>query len=66
MFDEKGKKEVDNFIDYLDEFEEDRKKRLESIKRIDKLLGKSESHEESTKWKVEWSYEIENRRERYY
>ena len=53
MFDEKGKKEVDNFIDYLDEFEEDRKKRLESIKRIDKLLDKSKSHEESTKWKVE-------------
>ena len=53
MFDEKGKKEVDNFMSYLDEFEEDRKKRLEFIKRIDKLLGKSESHEESTKWKVE-------------
>lgn len=54
MFDEKGKKEVDNFMSYLDEFEEDRKKRLESIKRIDKLLGKDgNSHEETTKWKVE-------------
>ena len=54
MFDEKGKKEVDNFMSYLDEFEKDRQKRLESIKRIDKLLGKDvNTHEESTKWKVE-------------
>lgn len=39
MFDEKGKKEVDNFMSYLDKFEEDRKKRIEIIKRIDKLLN---------------------------
>ena len=53
MFSDEEKEEVQNFISYLDEFEEDRKKRLESIKRIDKLLGNSNSFEESTKWEVE-------------
>ena len=41
MFSDEGKKEVDNFLSYLNNFEEDRKKRVEIIKRIDKLLGKN-------------------------
>ena len=53
MFSDKEKEEVKNFMSYMDEFEEDRKKRVEAIKRIDKLLGNSNSYEESTKWKVE-------------
>ena len=53
MFSDKEKEEVKNFMSYMDEFEEDRKKRLEAIKRIDKLLGNSNSDEESTKWEVE-------------
>ena len=58
MFSDEEKEEVQNFISYLDEFEEDRKKRLESIKRIDKLLGNSNSFEETTKWKVEGKDEV--------
>lgn len=53
MFSDEEKEEVQNFMSYLDEFEEDRKKRLESIKRIDKLLGNSNSYEETTNWEVE-------------
>lgn len=58
MFSDEEKEKVQNFISYLDEFEEDRKKRLESIKRIDKLLGNSNSFEESTKWEVEGKDEV--------
>ena len=58
MFSDEEKEKVQNFISYLDEFEEDRKKRLESIKRIDKLLGNSNSYEESTKWEVEGKDEV--------
>lgn len=58
MFSDEEKEKVQNFISYLDDFEEDRKKRLESIKRIDKLLGNSNSYEESTKWKVEDKDEV--------
>lgn len=59
MFSDEEKEEVQNFMSYMDEFEEDRKKRLESIKRIDKLLGNSSnSFEESTKWEVEGKDEI--------
>lgn len=59
MFSDEEKEEVENFMSYMDEFEEDRKKRLESIKRIDKLLGNSSnSFEESTKWEVEGKDEI--------
>ena len=58
MFSDEEKEEVQNFISYLDDFEEDRKKRLESIKRIDKLLGNSNSYEETTKWEVEDKDEI--------
>ena len=58
MFSDEEKEKVQNFISYLDEFEEDRKKRLESIKRIDKLLGNSKSYEESTKWEVEGKDEV--------
>ena len=58
MFSDKEKEEVKNFMSYMDEFEEDRKKRLESIKRIDKLLGNSNSFEESTKWKVDGKDEV--------
>jgi uncharacterized protein YnzC (UPF0291/DUF896 family) len=58
MFSDEEKEEVKNFMSYMDEFEEDRKKRLESIKRIDKLLGNSNSFEESTKWKVEGKDEV--------
>lgn len=53
MFSDKEKEKVQNFMSYMDEFEEDRKKRVEAIKRIDKLLGNSNSYEESTKWEVE-------------
>lgn len=58
MFSDKEKEEVENFMSYMDEFEEDRKKRLESIKRIDKLLGNSNSYEESTKWEIEGKDEV--------
>ena len=58
MFSDEEKEKVQNFISYLDEFEKDRKKRLESIKRIDKLLGNSNSYEESTKWEVEGKDEV--------
>lgn len=58
MFSDEEKEEVQNFMSYMDEFEEDRKKRLESIKRIDKLLGNSNSFEESTKWEVEDKDEV--------
>ena len=57
MFSNEEKEEVENFISYMDDFEEDRKKRLENIKRIDKLLG-TNSFEESTKWEVEGKDEI--------
>lgn len=58
MFSDEEKEEVQNFMSYMDDFEEDRKKRLESIKRIDKLLGNSNSFEESTKWEVESKDEV--------
>ncbi len=58
MFSDEEKEEVKNFMSYMDEFEEDRKKRLEAIKRIDKLLGNSNSFEESTKWEVEGKDEV--------
>lgn len=58
MFSDEEKEEVQNFMSYMDDFEEDRKKRLESIKRIDKLLGNSNSFEESTKWEVEGKDEV--------
>ena len=58
MFSDEEKEEIQNFMSYMDEFEEDRKKRLESIKRIDKLLGNSNSYEESTKWEVEGKDEV--------
>ena len=58
MFSDNEKEEVKNFMSYMDEFEEDRKKRVEAIKRIDKLLGNSNSFEESTKWKVDGKDEV--------
>lgn len=58
MFSDEEKEEVENFMSYMDDFEEDRKKRLESIKRIDKLLGNSNTFEESTKWEVEGKDEV--------
>lgn len=57
MFSNEEKEEVEDFISYMDDFLEDRKKRLEAIKRIDKLLG-TNSFEESTKWEVEGKDEI--------
>lgn len=61
MFSNEEKEKVDNFISYLDSFEEDRKKRIESLKRIDSLLG-TNSFEETTKWKVEGKDEVQDRR----
>ena len=58
MFSDEEKEKVENFISYMDDFETDRKKRLESIKRIDKILGNSNSFEESTKWEVEVKDEV--------
>ncbi len=57
MFPEKSKEEIEDFMSYLDYFDEDRKKRIENIKKIDKLLG-TNSFEESTEWKVEGKDEI--------
>ena len=57
MFSDEEKEEVQDFMSYMDDFLEDRKKRIESIKRIDKLLG-TNSFEESTKWEVEGKDEI--------
>ena len=58
MFSDEEKEKVENFISYMDDFETDRKKRLEAIKRIDKILGNSNSFEESTKWEVEGKDEV--------
>ena len=58
MFSDEEKEEVQDFMSYMDDFEEDRKKRIEAIKRVDKLLGNSNSFEESTKWEVEGKNEI--------
>lgn len=57
MFSDEEKEEVQDFMSYMDEFEEDKKKRIEAIKRVDKLLG-TNSFEESTKWEVEGKDEI--------
>lgn len=58
MFSNEEKEKIDNFINYLDTFETDRKKRVESIKRIDNLLNSSNSYEETTKWEEEDKDEI--------
>ena len=58
MFSNEEKENVENFMSYLDDFEEDRKKRIEAINRIDKLLNNSNSFEETTTWKVEGKDEI--------
>jgi predicted KAP-like P-loop ATPase len=58
MFSNEEKENVEDFMSYLDDFEEDRKKRIEAIKRIDKLLNNSNSFEETTSWKVEGKDEI--------
>ena len=58
MFSNEEKENVENFMSYLDDFEEDRKKRIEAINRIDKLLNNSNSFEETTSWKVEGKDEI--------
>lgn len=47
-------KEIDNFYDYLNDFEEDYKERMNSLKRINELLGNygSVTNEETTQYQV--------------
>lgn len=58
IFGKEGNENVENFMSFLDDFEEDRKKRIEAMKKFGMLDENSSSHEETTKWKVEGKDEI--------
>lgn len=57
IFGKEGNENVENFMSFLDDFEEDRKKRIEAMKKFG-IDNNSSSHEETTKWKVDGKDEI--------